>query len=172
MHLEPEITRCRILIGICAASFGLGDHPSYASEPFSILIAGKHSVIKLQNATDTRLILPSWRERPVASFSLACVCLIMIGICFWSSSTFLRYHGARGNQTHWSLFSDEICVNAESSWAVWQTERIWFFVRRREFKIHNLNGWCKMGRKHGYSGPTLDLVPSSLGDLPHLSNNQ
>ena len=74
MHLEPEITRCRILIGICAASFGLGDHPSYASEPVSIQHFNCWEAFgnkTLQNATDTRLILPSWRERPDASFSLA-----------------------------------------------------------------------------------------------------
>ena len=59
MHLEPEITRfcsvqrCGLLIGICAASFSRGGNPSYARHStFSILIAGNHSGIKIQNATD------------------------------------------------------------------------------------------------------------------------
>ena len=85
MHLEPEITRCRILIGICAASFGLGDHPSYASEPVSIQHFNcweafgnktskchRHKVNPAQLAHADQSLVSLWPR----------VSLIMIGICF------------------------------------------------------------------------------------------
>lgn len=156
MHLEPGITRfcsvqrCRLLIEICAASFSRGGNPSYARHStFSILIAGNHSGIKIQNATGTRLIRPSWRVTTSRKF------------------LFPLYADHDRNlldraQHSWDITRPGLgepnppeSLMKYVSWARWQTERIRFFVRRREFKIHNLNGCCKMVRKHGYRGPAL-----------------
>ena len=156
MHLEPEITRfcsvqrCRLLIGICAASFSRGGNPSYARHStFSILIAENHSGIKIQNAPDK--VNPAQLACDDQSLVSLSSLLIMIGICLIGPnipeiSPGLAPPGPGEPNPPRSLMK-------YVSWARWQTERIRFFVRRREFKIHNLNGCCKMGRKHGYSGP-------------------
>ena len=160
MHLEPEITRfcsvqrCGLLIGICAASFSRGGNPSYARHStFSILIAGNHSGIKIQNATDK--VNPAQLAQCDDQSQVSLSSLRWSWSEFvWSGPTFLRYHGPGLGEPN-----PPRSLMKYVSWARWQTERIRFFVRRREFKIHNLNGCCKMGRKHGYSGPAPPYRP-------------
>lgn len=114
MHLEPEITRfcsvqrCGLLIGICAASFSRGGNPSYARHStFSILIAGNHSGIKIQNATDK--VNPAQLAQCDDQSQVSLSSLIMIGICLIGPNI-PEISRAWPGGTKPTSVSDEICV--------------------------------------------------------------
>ena len=141
MHLEPEITRfcsvqrCRLLIGICAASFSRGGNPSYARHStFSILIAENHSGIKIQNAPDK--VNPAQLACDDQSLvSLSSLCWSWSAFV-WSGPTFLRYHQAwprlaRGNQTHlglWWNMCHELGGRGNESDFLWGVENLKFII--------------------------------------------